>query len=142
MDLACGLSAQINFAPALNFNTTTAVIDALFTSCVSPNGSQPQLKSSLVHATGSASGCSPLLLTIAGTGAFVWQDGSTTPLTFTVSTNPLMSGTLGFNAVLTSGPMAGDSALAVPLIVAQDGLCGLGGVRSLSLLASVAAFYH
>lgn len=84
----------------------------------------------------------PLPLTFSGTGSIVWNDSSTTSFPFSVITDPFGGGRLGFNAVMTAGPMAGDNATAVPLIISQSGLCGLGGVRSLTLNLGVVAFFH
>jgi hypothetical protein len=61
---------------------------------------------------------------------------------FTASTNPLTGNQLGLSAVLTGGPMAGDSGTAAPIIVSQDGLCLFGGVGSLSLILGAIAFTH
>ncbi len=142
VDLACPLLAQINFSPPLNFNTTSGSASAQFTNCLSPNGSQPQLTSGVMNVSGTARGCSPLPLTFMGNGSIVWNDSSTTTFPFSVITNPFGGGQLGFNAVMTAGPMAGDNATAVPVIISQNGLCGLGGVRSLTLNFGVVAFFH
>lgn len=142
VDLACPLLAQINFSPPLDFNTTAGSASAQFTNCLSPNGSQPQLTSGVMNVSGTASGCSPLPLTFTGTGSIVWNDSTTTTFPFSVITNPFGGGQLGFTAVITAGPMAGDSATAVPIVISQNGLCGLGGVRSLTLNLGVVAFFH
>jgi hypothetical protein len=46
----------------------------------------------------------------------------------------------GLAATIMSGPMAGDTITAVPVIVTQDGLCGLGGVRSFAANAAAVTF--
>ena len=84
----------------------------------------------------------PLPLTFAGSGSIAWNDSTVSTFPFSVITNPLGGGQLGFNAVMTAGPMAGDSATAVPIVISQNGLCGLGGVHSLTLNLGVVAFFH
>ncbi len=133
IDLACLAAGQFNFSPPLNFNTTSVSVNAVFSTCLSPNGSQPQLSNAVVTFGGTASGCWPVPATMSGTGGtFAWNDGSTSTFDWSVSTDPT-GAPLGLNATITSGPMAGGSVVAAPVLLAQNGLCLLGGVRSMSI---------
>lgn len=135
LDLVCAFSAQYDFSPPLNFNTTTTNGRGLVSSCASPSGRYPRLKSGVVFATAPlvATGCSPAPLTMRGPGTtLLWSDGSESGFDIDISTDP-MSGALGVNAVVTSGTLRGARLSAVPAIVAQNGFCLLGGVRSLTL---------
>lgn len=132
IDLVCGVSAQYDFSPPLNFNTTTATGRGLLSSCASPSGRYPRLKSGVVFASAPlvATGCSPAPLTMTAAGTtLMWSDGSETRGDFDASTDPTR-GALGLNGVATSGPLRGARLSAAPVIVAQRGLCLLGGVRS------------
>ncbi len=142
VDLVCLASAQFNFSPPLNFNTTSASLVAVLTNCVSPNGSQPQLSSAQVTSTAIASGCSPLPLTIGGVLTVTWNDGTTSTWTYSVGTDPTNPGGLGLNALTTAGTLVGDSVVAAPVIISQNGLCLFGGVRSLSVNMAAVAWTH
>ncbi|MFI0406293.1 hypothetical protein [Actinomadura sp. 3N508] len=141
VDLVCTATFQFNFTPALDFNTVDADGNATIVSCQSPNGSRPELLSGQVNGTPGAvaEGCAPLPLQIGGEAAIEWNTGGTSELTFEISTDPT-SGDLGLSAQVDGGVMAGDTITAVPVIVSQDGLCGLGGVRSFTANAAVVTF--
>ena len=135
VDLVCVGSAQFNFSPPLNFNTSEATGLGLASSCKSPSGRYPQLRSAVIFGTTPlvATGCSPAPMTIVGDGsAALWSDGSKGKIDLSVSTDPT-SGALGINAKIVEGPLAGSKISFVPAIVAQHGVCLLGGVRSLTL---------
>ena len=141
-DLVCLFDAEYTFSPPLNFNTTQAVARGLVSSCGTPSGRYPRIKSGVVFGSKPlrASGCSPAPMTIAGPGSSVfWNDGTTTTWDVTISTDPRRKGGLGIQADLTDGRFSGGRATAVPVILAQNGLCGLGGVRSLTLGLGVLA---
>ena len=72
-------------------------------------------------------------MTIVGDGSSaLWSDGSKGKIDLSVSTDPT-SGDLGINATIVEGPMTGSKISFVPAIVTQNGLCLLGGVRSLTI---------
>ena len=135
VDLVCVASAQFNFSPALNFNTSEATGLGLASSCTSPSGRYPRLKSAVIFGTTPlvARGCSPAPMTIVGDGSSaLWSDGSKGKIDLDVSSDPL-SGALGINAKIVEGPITGGKISFVPGVVSQRGLCLLGGVRSLTL---------
>ncbi len=135
VDLVCVGSAQFNFSPPLNFNTSEARGLGLASSCKSPSGRYPQLRSAVIFGTIPlvATGCSPAPMTIVGDGSSaLWSDGSKGKIDLSVSTDPT-SGALGVNAKIVEGPLTGSKISFVPAVVAQHGLCLLGGVRSLTL---------
>ncbi len=142
VDLLCPLSVSFEFSPPLNgVSPTTARSRGLLSSCTSPSGRYPRIKSGVVFATQPlvARGCSPAPLTMTGPGSGVlWSDGSESRFDLTISTDPT-SGAFGFNALLISGTMRGARAVAAPLLLAQRGLCMLGGVRSLTMGLGVVA---
>lgn len=141
IDLVCPLSVSFEFSPPLTSTTTTARSRGLLSSCTSPSGRYPRIKSGVVFATQPlvARGCSPAPLTMTGPGSGVlWSDGSESRFDLTISTDPT-SGAFGFNALLISGTMRGARAVAAPLLLAQRGLCMLGGVRSLTMGFGVVA---
>ena len=139
-DLVCVLTAEFTFSPALNFNTTQAVSRGLVSSCATPSGRYPQIKSGVVFGSKPlrASGCSPAPMTISGPGSVFWSDGTTSTFDVNVSTDPRTGG-LGVTADFTDGRFRGGRITAVPVILAQNGLCGLGGVRSLTFGLGVVA---
>jgi hypothetical protein len=135
VDLVCVGSAQFNFSPPLNFNTSEATGLGLASSCTSPSGRYSRLRSAVIFGTTPlvATGCSPAPMTIVGDGSSaLWSDGSKGKIDLSVSTDPT-SGALGVNATIVEGPLAGSKISFVPAVIAQNGLCLLGGVRSLSL---------
>jgi hypothetical protein len=135
VDLLCLGSAHFDFSPPLSFSTSRATGGGLISSCASPNGRYPRIKSGVIFATEGvvATGCSPFPLTMVGYGSTAtWNDGTQSTFDVRISTDPA-SGDLGVQTFITSGPFAGDRASFVPVILAQRGLCLLGGVRSLTL---------
>jgi hypothetical protein len=143
VDLNCFASAQFNFTPPLNFNTVHASEQGLFSSCVSPNGRYPRIKSGVIFASDVvASGCWPAPFRLSGPNSKIfWSDGSSSTFSLAVSTDPT-SGNLGLNGYVTDGPLAGGHAVAVPIVVAQRGVCLLGGVSSMSVTFSSVAITH
>ena len=144
VDLVCVASAQFNFSPPLNFNTSEATGLGLASSCTSPSGRYPRLKSAVIFGTTPlvAKGCSPAPMTIVGDGSSaLWSDGSKGKIDLDVSTDPL-SGALGINAKIVEGPLTGRRISFVPGVVSQRGLCLLGGVRSLTLGLGVHHDHH
>ncbi|TMR92989.1 hypothetical protein [Nonomuraea basaltis] len=142
-DLTCTTQFRFHFDPPLNFNTVDAKAEAALANCASPNGSQPELRSAAVETSPSttASGCSPTPLLIEGTALLSWNTGQQSTANFVVSTDPT-SGELGLSATITGGVMKGDTIQAVPVIAAQDGVCGVGGVRALIVDLGVVLFVH
>jgi len=135
VDLACLASFQFDFSPKLDNNTVSSQTTAALTGCLSPNGLHNDLLSAVLFADRGhsvATGCSPLPIAIDGVGSILWNDDSSSVFTFRVNTNPLAQA-FGLEANITSGTLAGGRITALPAVVAQDGLCGLGGVRSLSV---------
>ena len=139
VDVVCAFSAQFDFSPPLSFNTTIATGRGLLSSCASPSGRYPRLKSGVVFVTKPlvATGCSPAPLTMTGPTRLLWNDGSESSFDIDISTDP-RSGAFGINAVVISGTLRGARLSAVPAIVAQTGFCGFGGVRGLTLGFGVA----
>ncbi len=144
IDLSCFASFQFDFAPKLDNNTVTAQTTAALTGCISPTGRHGDLLSSVLFADrghSTASGCSPLPLLVDGVGSILWNDESTSEFTFHVNTNPLAEG-FGLEAKISGGTLAGSRISAVPLLVVQDGVCGLGGVNSLAINFGFDIFTH
>lgn len=140
VDLVCLFEAEVTFSPPLSFNTTKAVSRGLVSSCASPSGRYPRIKSGVVFASKPlrASGCAPAPLTLSGPGAeVVWNNGSHSRFDTVLSTDPT-NGDLGFGARFTDGLFGGSRLSGVPVILAQNGLCLFGGVRSLTLGLGVA----
>lgn len=144
VDLSCFASFQFDFAPKLDNNTVTAQTTAALTGCVSPTGRHSDLLSSVLFADrghSTATGCSPLPIMVNGVGSILWNDQSTSDFTFRVNTNPLAD-SFGLEAKITGGTLAGSRISAVPLLILQDGLCGLGGVNSLTINFGFDVFTH
>lgn len=134
VDLTCLISGEFDFSPPLSFNTSTVTARGLASSCVSPSGRYPRLKSAVVFATKPlvATGCVPAPFSMTGAGStMLWNDGSQSTVDVAVGTDP--TGTLGFGLSVSAGTMEGATFTAAPLILTQRGLCLLGGVRSLTL---------
>src|SRR5204862_245836 len=90
VDLNCFASAQFNFTPPLDFNATHASEQGLFSSCVSPNGRYPRIKSGVIFASNVlASGCWPAPFRLSGPNSKIfWSDGSSSTFSLAVSTDP------------------------------------------------------
>lgn len=144
-DLACIASFQFDFSPKLNDNTVSSQTTAALTNCFSPNGSRPDLLSAVLFADrghASATGCSPLPIAIDGVGSILWNDASSSEFTFRVNTNPLASA-FGLEAHIVGGTYAGHKITALPLLILQDGVCGVnGGVNSLSITLGMDIVTH
>lgn len=144
IDLSCFASFQFDFAPKLDNNTVTAQTTAALTGCISPTGKHGDLLSSVLFADrghSTATGCSPLPLQVDGVGSILWNDESTSEFTFRVNTDPLADG-FGLEADISGGTLAGSRISAVPLLILQDGVCGLGGVNSLAINFGFDVFTH
>jgi len=160
IDLICLISVEYNFTPALNNNTVTASGLGLLSDCTSPNGHFPALKSGTVFNTNDviAHGCWPAPLTMTGgQSKILWNDGTDSTFTVTLSTDPTL-GVLRLNAFVTDGRLKGAHAAAIPVAVGQRGLClpgplaplagalggalGGGGVRSAQATFGAMPIYH
>lgn len=144
IDLVCLISVQYNFTPALSFNTVKASGLGLLSDCASPNGRYPRLKSGTVFNTNDvmATGCWPLPMRMTGgRSKILWNDGTASTFTVDLSSDPTAGG-IRLNAFVTDGPLSGSHAAALPTIVGQHGLCGLGGVRSASATFGAMPIYH
>ena len=144
VDLSCFASFQFDFSPSLDGSTpVTSQTTAALTGCLSPSGSSHLLSGVLFADRGhsTARGCSPLPIQVDGVGSILWNDDSTSEFTFRVNTNPLAD-RFGLEANITGGTLAGSRISAVPVLILQDGLCGLGGVRSLAVNFGFDVFTH
>jgi hypothetical protein len=144
IDLSCLASFQFDFSPALDNNTVSSQTTAALTGCVSNGNRYRDLLSAILFADrghSTATGCAPLPIVIDGVGSILWNDESTSEFTFRVNTNPL-SGKFGLEAEITGGTLAGGRISALPALILQDGLCGLGGVRSLAVNFGMDIFTH
>ena len=145
VNLSCFASFQFDFSPSLDGSTpVTSQTTAALTACLSPDGSSGHLLSGVLFADrghSTARGCSPLPIQVDGVGSILWNDDSTSEFTFRVNTNPLAE-RFGLEADITGGTLAGSRISAVPVLILQDGLCGLGGVRSLAVNFGFDVFTH
>lgn len=144
IDLVCLISVQYNFTPALNFNTVQASGSGLLSSCASPNGRYPRLKSGTVFNTKDviARGCWPTpMLMSGGRSKIFWNDGSASTFIVDLSSD-VMAGGIRLNAFVTDGPLTGSHAAAIPTALGQHGLCGLGGVSAATATFGVMPIYH
>lgn len=143
IDLTCFALAQFDFAPGLDGKSTSTSFSGLASSCISLNRRYRQLRSAVVFGTDgvTATGCSPAFLQITGgNNRLIWNDGSISRFRIEISTDP-RTRKLGFSAFLTEGTMAGSRITGIPLLIAQKGLCGLRGARSLAIEGTV-TFTH
>ncbi len=143
-DLDCALNFQFDFTPGLSLGNPqgSPVITANFTSCLSADQQFSDLHAATVHATGVAnvSGypvnpCA-LLLKITGTGTFAWSNGQNSPFTWEVTTDPLKN-LLTLHADITSGPMAGDTGTAVPIVPIINADCPTAGLTTLGAVGAI-----
>ncbi len=144
VDLSCLASFQFDFSPKLDNNTVSSQTTAALTACLSPDGLHNDLLSAVLFADrghSTATGCSPVPIAIDGVGSILWNDDSTSDFTFRVNTNPLAE-RFGLEANITGGTLAGGRITALPLLILQDGLCGFGGVNSLSVNFGFDVFTH
>ena len=145
-DLDCLASFQINFTTPLTATNTSSSVDiiAVVTTCVSPNGTQRDLVSAQIHATGSVTSVAGvpcnLLLTLTATATFTWNTGQMSVVAATLNTDP-MSGPIGISAMFTSGRLSGDSVGVLPLLAIPNLSCLAGdGLRSVSVPLAFARF--
>ena len=118
IDLSCAATATINFSPALKGPSTSVSVSGQLSGCTSPNGSQPGVTSGTFTASGAtAFGCFPLF-SAAGTLLFTWNDTTTSTASAFFSTNPFVPPIISIT--LTAGRMAGDTVLAVPVLVPDN----------------------
>ncbi|WP_436499968.1 hypothetical protein [Actinokineospora sp. HUAS TT18] len=137
-DLACTGNFQFNFSPALTATTTTATADVGggLVDCFSANGTYSRLKSGVRTGVGTVSRplglapCAPVM-TITEGAVLTWNTGETSTFDITVNTDPT-SGALTISAYFTSGPLAGDTANAYPIILHPNLDCGLHGLTQLT----------
>ncbi|MFC5827209.1 hypothetical protein [Nonomuraea insulae] len=83
-------------------------------------------------------GCN-LLLSIEGSGTIDWNTGPDSQFDFAINTDPL-NGTITVSATITSGPLTGDSGIAVPVLAHPNLDCALTGLRALTSEAAVVTF--
>jgi hypothetical protein len=144
-DLVCFVNFQLNFDPPLTATNPDADVegDAALVGCESPNGNYPSLASATVDASGDAVSlggvpCN-LLLTASGSGRFMWNTGQVSHFDWVVNTNPL-AGTVTLSAEITSGPLAGDTVTAVPVLASPNPDCALSGLSYLASALSILTF--
>jgi hypothetical protein len=142
IDLTClNTSGTLNFLPSLEFRNQTvsgSLAGGHTSGCSSPDGSQPALASATISAPLSGSSFC-LVINLEGVATLTWNNGTTSTLNVTASTDPL-SGVIGLGGVVTAGPMAGDSLLVVPVLESINGLCVFGGVTGINFNEAILAF--
>jgi hypothetical protein len=147
-DLACFANFQFDFDPPLTADTTTseATGTAALVNCTSANGNYSPLKSATFRPTEikvTSQGGAPcnLLLTIQGSGALEWSPAGSpnSRLDFVVNTDP-SAGSITLSAMIADGPMAGDTATAVPLMAHPNPDCATAGLSSLISELSTVTF--
>jgi hypothetical protein len=79
-----------------------------------------------------------VILDIRLTAVIEWPDGQLSQVSATISTNPA-DPPLGLSATVTQGPLAGDTASAVPVVLPNLD-CPLVGLDSLTVPAFVVSF--
>jgi hypothetical protein len=129
-DDVCSIDATLNFYPALTLNQqvqTMTLTDATAFDCTNSEYTGG------IFTLNSGQGSSIcLVLNVSGNGQLAWNNGQTSYFDYTVSTNPI-SGTVGLEATITSGPFQGDTIQDVPILVSISGTCATTGVTSLTL---------
>ncbi|TJZ58689.1 hypothetical protein FCH28_00435 [Streptomyces piniterrae] len=140
-DLTCSGSADLNFSPSLTPGGTADVSGSgHLSNCSSLTGRQ--LTSASIEPAGVATAaeapCSALF-SVDGTGTFVWNDGTTSEFDFTINTDPL-NGLPAFSAEVTSGPLAGDTITAAPLVATVNLDCATKGLTTFSTTLSALTF--
>jgi hypothetical protein len=137
-DLACTGNFQFNFDPPLTATntTSTANVGGGLVDCVSANGHYSRLKSGVRVGYGAVSRpigvvpCAPVM-TITEGAVLVWNTGEQSTFDITVNTDPT-NGMITISAVFTSGPLAGDTANAFPIVLHTNVDCALHGLTSLT----------
>jgi hypothetical protein len=130
VDNTCDIAATLNFSPALTLTEQTVsmyLTDASASDCT--NSEYTDGTFTLNSGTGTSL-C--LVLDVVGTGQLAWSNRQVSYFSYTVSTNPV-SGTVGLEATITSGPFQGDVIQDVPDLVSMAGTCATGGISSLTL---------
>lgn len=130
VDNICNITATLNFSPALTLEEQLVNMDltnATASGCTSSEYTDGTF--TLNSGTGTSL-C--LVLDVVGTGQLAWSNRQVSEFSYTVSTNPV-SGTVGLEATITSGPFQGDVIQDVPDLVSMVGTCVTGGVSSLTL---------
>jgi hypothetical protein len=137
-DLTCIGNFQFNFTPPLTATTTTAEADVGggLVDCVSPNGRYSRLKSGVRTGTGTATRelevapCTPVM-TITEGAVLTWNTGEKSRFRITVNTDPA-TGRLTITASVTSGPLAGDTANAYPIVLHTNPDCAVNRLTQLT----------
>ncbi|RZS41147.1 hypothetical protein EV193_103467 [Herbihabitans rhizosphaerae] len=137
-DLACTGNFQFNFTPPLTSTTTTADAEVRggLVDCVSPNGNYTRLKSGVrtgfgtVNRPAGLESCSPVM-TITEGAVLTWNTGEKSKFAITVNTDP-SNGRITISAYFTSGPLAGDTANAFPIVLHTNGDCAVNGLSQLT----------
>jgi len=115
---------------------------ANLTGCTSSDGysnltQAPVAFSGIATAAPGTNPCA-LILDLKFTGGIYWPDGEITGLAGSLSTNPA-DPPLGLSLKPTSGPLAGDTAAALPVVVPNLN-CLLAGLNSLSAPLFIVSF--
>jgi hypothetical protein len=137
-DLTCTGNFHFTFSPALTATNTTATanVGGGLVDCFSPNGSHPELKWGVRVGEGTVTRpigtipCAPIM-TITEGAVLYWNTGQTSTFDITVNTNPL-NGAITVSAYFTSGPLAGDTANAFPIILHPNLDCAINGMTALT----------
>ncbi len=143
-DLTCAINGQLYASPALTAGSTSSVTaNASLVGCVSTTG-QTMTSGTLV-ASGTVTAASlpinpcALLFSLPVTGTMTWNTGQQSTLAVTFSTNPL-AGTVGAFGTVTSGPLAGDTLIALPVLATPNLNCLTAGLTTLAVQLAVGTF--
>jgi hypothetical protein len=135
-DLTCTGNFQFDFSPALTATSTTAdaTVGGGLVNCQSPNGNYTRLKSGVRTGEGTATrhtgeNCLPIM-TITENAKLTWNTGEVSKFDITVNSDPA-AGRITISARFTSGPLAGDTANAYP-VVHPNGDCATAGLTQLT----------
>jgi hypothetical protein len=135
-DLTCTGNFQFDFSPPLTPANTTAdaAVGGGLVNCQSPNGKYPRLKSGVRTGDGTATRhfgdqCAPVM-TIVEKAELIWNTGEKSKFDITVNTDP-SAGRVTISARFTSGPLAGDTANAYP-VVHPNADCAVVGLSQLT----------
>ncbi|MGO1056356.1 hypothetical protein [Crossiella sp. CA198] len=137
-DLTCTGNFQFDFDPPLTATNTTAnaVVGGGLVNCLSLNGQYTRLKSGVRVGQGTVSRplgllpCVPVM-TIRETAVLTWNTGEVSEFEITVNTDPL-AGPITISALFTSGPLAGDTANAFPVVLNPNLDCATAGLTQLT----------
>jgi hypothetical protein len=135
-DLTCTGNFQFDFTPPLTSTSTTAdaTVGGGLVNCQSLNGNYSRLKSGVRTGTGTVTRhfgdqCTPVM-TIVEKATLTWNTGEKSKFDITVNTDP-SAGRVTISAVFTSGPLAGDTANAYP-VVHPNADCATTGLSQLT----------